>query len=108
MNGGRPTVTAMALRAARDEQGLLALLSPLGYDTAAAKPFELSAVALGGRGWRIRTAHSNGPGVLVGEVDALPTTLKTVGHRMLDEFHDPPAAATRKTSVLAAAVARRR
>lgn len=80
----------MNLRAARSVDGVMDLLGALGYDTAAARPFDLADVGLAGTAQRIRTHQTKGPGVLVAEVDRLPDSLKTVGRRMTENFHDEP------------------
>ena len=67
----------MNLRAARSVDGVMDLLGALGYDTAAARPFDLADVGLAGTAQRIRTHQAKGPGVLVAEVDRLPDSLKT-------------------------------
>lgn len=82
----------MTLRGARSMDGAMALLAALGYDTDAARPFDLADLGLEGTARRIRTHQTRGPGVLVAELDAVPDSLKTVGRRMTERFHDEPLA----------------
>lgn len=83
-------ITQMVLRGVRSNDGALNLLRALGYDAEAARPYDLADVGLAGVGTRIRSSQSRGAGVLIAEVEALPRSLKTVGRRLLDRFHDQP------------------
>lgn len=70
--------------------GALTLLRTLGYAADAARPYDLADLGMVGVGTRIRTSQSRGAGILVAEVDDLSRSLKTVGRRLLDSFHDQP------------------
>ncbi len=83
-------ITPMLLRGGRSVDGALGLLRALGYDTAAARPYDLTEVGLSGVGTRLRTHQTRGYGVLVAEVNELPKSFKTIGRRLVDRFHDEP------------------
>lgn len=70
----------------------MSLLRALGYDTAPARPYDLGDIGLAGVGTRLRAHQSRGHGILVAELDELPRSLKTVGRRLIDRFHDQPLA----------------
>ncbi|MGD9734758.1 MAG: Eco57I restriction-modification methylase domain-containing protein [Solirubrobacterales bacterium] len=80
----------MALRGTRSTEGALNLLRALGYETDSARPYDLGDVGLTGVGTRLRAHQRRGYGVLVAEVDDVPRSLKTVGRRLIDGFHDQP------------------
>jgi hypothetical protein len=87
-------INQMNLRTVRSAEEALGLLRLLGYDSAAARPFDLSEVGLAGVGRRLRSERSpaRGYGVLVAEVPEMPRSLKTFGRRLVEELHDRPLA----------------
>jgi hypothetical protein len=85
-------LTEMNLRSLRSPDGALEVLRQLGYDTETAKPYQLEDVGLSGVGTRLRRSQSRGYGVLIAEVDELPRSLKPLGRKLIEGFHDYPVA----------------
>lgn len=83
-------ITPMALRATRSTDGALGLLRVLGYDTSSARPYDLRDLGLPRVGTRLGAHQRRRFGILVAEVDELPRSLKTLGRRLVDGFHDTP------------------
>jgi hypothetical protein len=85
-------INRMNLVAVRSRETALELLGLLGYDAAAARPFDLTDLGWEGVGTRLRSERSpaRGYGVLVAETPELPRSLRTFGRRLVDEFHDRP------------------
>ena len=88
------TVHPHTLRAARSTNGAVELLRLLGYD-ARALPFAAEAVGLDGAHCHRLTSDrspARGYGVLVAELDRPPRSLRTLGRRLVEQFHDRPLA----------------
>ena len=87
-------VTQMNLRGVRSSERAVELLRLLGYE-ASALPFEAGAVGLDGApALRLRSDRSQarGYGLLVAELDEAPRSLRTLGRRLVEQFHDHPLA----------------
>jgi len=83
-----------ALRGVRSPQDAVdVLLKPLGYE-APPQPLEEGYLGLPGtptRVWTARQSH-RGYGVLIAELHERPRSLRRLGRRLVDEFHDTPLA----------------
>jgi hypothetical protein len=88
-----PLVTQMNLRGIRSAAAALSLLKLLGYE-AAPLPYDASTVGLEGEALRLNSDRSpaRGYGVLVAEIDHAPASLRTLGRRLVEQFHDRPLA----------------
>jgi len=68
-------------------------LKLLGYE-AAPLPYDASLLGLEGEALRLNSDRSpaRGYGVLVAELNASPASLRTLGRRLVEQFHDRPLA----------------
>ena len=93
-------VTQMNLRGVRSPEQAVGLLRLLGYETSAL-PFEAGAVGLDGvPALRLRSDRSQarGYGLLVAELESIPRSLRTLGRRLVEQFHDRPLALPRQSA----------
>lgn len=83
----------MNLRPVRSAAAAVDLLKQLGYD-ASPLPYDGSALGLGGEALRLHSDRSpaRGYGVLVAELEEMPRSLRTLGRRLVEQFHDRPLA----------------
>ncbi len=87
-------VTQMNLRAVRSPEQAVELLRLLEYE-ANPLPYDPLAIGLdGGEALRMRSDRSpaRGYGLLIAEVDETPRSLRTLGRRLVEQFHDRPLA----------------
>src|SRR5579875_1085983 len=84
----------MNLRTVRSSDAAVDLLRLLGYE-AQALPHDGAALGLdGAEALRLRSDRSQarGYGVLIAELDRAPRSLRTLGRRLVEQFHDRPLA----------------
>src|SRR5450830_59891 len=88
-----PRISPMNLRPVRSAAAAVDLLKQLGYD-ASPLPYDGSALGLGGEALRLHSDRSpaRGYGVLVAELEEMPRSLRTLGRRLVEQFHDRPLA----------------
>ncbi|MGH3991685.1 MAG: hypothetical protein ACRDSN_04375, partial [Pseudonocardiaceae bacterium] len=87
-------VTQMNLRAVRSPEKAVELLRLLEYE-ANPLPYEANAIGLDGvSALRMRSDRSpaRGYGLLIAELDEAPRSLRTLGRRLVEQFHDRPLA----------------
>jgi hypothetical protein len=83
----------MNLRALRSPVEALSLLRLLGYE-AAPLPYDGSSLGLDGQAHRLNSHRSpaRGYGILVAELARSPASLRTLGRKLVEQFHDRPLA----------------
>ncbi len=88
-----PAISQMNLRSATSPEGAIGLLRLLGYD-ANPLPFDPTGLGLEGEALRLLSDRSpaRGYGVLVAELAEAPRSLRTLGRRLVEQFHDRPLA----------------
>jgi hypothetical protein len=83
----------MNLRPVRSIERAVELARLLGYE-ANPLPYDGSGVGLAGETVRLNSDRSpaKGYGLLISEIDAVPRSLRTLGRKLVEQFHDRPLA----------------
>jgi Eco57I restriction-modification methylase len=88
-----PVISQMNLRPVRSIERAVELARLLGYD-ANPLPYDGSGVGLAGETVRLNSDRSpaKGYGLLISEIDTVPRSLRTLGRKLVEQFHDRPLA----------------
>ncbi len=88
-----PAVSQMNLRPVRSIERAVELARLLGYE-ANPLPYDGSSIGLAGETVRLNSDRSpaKGYGLLISEIEAVPRSLRTLGRKLVEQFHDRPLA----------------